>query len=186
MPRKARWQIWNVQELCISKMRPNTDASLAGLRVMHFTLGQEALLRHSQGAFQLTELTVDFLSLKLPSWRHPARVQVSGFKAHLKQRQLPQVGRTMTLDSVMPDTSAAYPVVKGIRASNCPITCLAYKCAACGSKGSAKAAAGKRRGAQSSKAGSSGSPTVADRLLAAAGWRSKLQWCATALPAGMR
>ena len=63
----------------------------AGLRVMHFTLGQEALLRHSQGAFHLTELSVDFVSMELPSWRHPARVQISGFKAQLKQRQLPEV-----------------------------------------------------------------------------------------------
>ena len=59
---------------------------------MHFCLGQEALLRHSQGAFQLTALSVDFVSVDLPSWRHPARVQVSGFKAELKQRQLPEVG----------------------------------------------------------------------------------------------
>ena len=58
---------------------------------MHFTLGQEALLRYSQGAFQLTELSVDFVSMELPSWRHPARIQSSGFKAQLKQRQLPKV-----------------------------------------------------------------------------------------------
>ena len=63
----------------------------AGVRIAHFTLGQEALLRHSQGAFHLTELTVAFVSVELPSWSHPARVQVSGFRAELKQRQLPEV-----------------------------------------------------------------------------------------------
>ena len=73
----------------------------AGVRLVHFRLGQEALQRHSQGAFHLLALSINFVNIELPSWRHPARIQVSGFKAELKQRQLPQVGPQHTLKALM-------------------------------------------------------------------------------------
>ena len=72
----------------------------AGVRLVHFRLGQEALQRHSQGAFHLLALSINFVNIELPSWRHPARIQVSGFKAELKQRQLPQVGAPAHLESL--------------------------------------------------------------------------------------
>ena len=71
-----------------------------GVRLVDFRLGQEALQRHSQGAFHLLALSINFVNIEMPSWRHPARIQVSGFKAELKQRQLPQVGPQQTLKAL--------------------------------------------------------------------------------------
>ena len=96
---------WSLLTTITSFSEPITHAcirlSFAGVRILRFTLGQEALHRHSQGAFHLKELSVDFISVELPSWRQPARVLVSGLKAELKQRQLPEV-RTLYRCHSMP------------------------------------------------------------------------------------
>jgi hypothetical protein len=88
----AWWSLLNTI-LCFSEhiIHACIQLSFAGVRIVRFTLGQEALHRHSQGAFHLKALDVDFISVELPSWSQPARVLVSGLKAELKQRQLPEV-----------------------------------------------------------------------------------------------